>query len=174
MLKSLFCTEKLQFHTERHASFLKEWNHQWTRITSEEKFINIKSKARPSSANCQPEQWHRAVFQRMVFQTSRPAWCYSASRLWNTHKTLETLLFPLGSRGPDKPWGRHHCLSQVLPTGWRSGRAQQDASAAPGWPLGSLLRGAGPSQDVLPSQRPTRYLGDARVSLFLISLFSCR
>lgn len=171
MLKSLFCTEKLQLHTKRNARFLKEWNHQWPRVTSQEKFINIKSKARPPWAERQPGQGCGAVLPRVVLQAGRPARGDSAASVRNAHQTVETLLLPLGPWGPDPARGLHHGFPQGLPAGGRGGRAEQGAAAAPGQPPGSPLPWAGPEQGVLLRWRPTRRPGDSGLPLLLVPLF---
>lgn len=169
MLESL-CTEKLQLHTERNASLLKERHHQWGGVTAKEKLTNPAGEASISGAEGQPGLGRGAVLPRMGLQAGWPARDHPATSLRGAHQAVETLLLPLGPRGPDPAWGLYYGLPQALAAGWRGGRFEQGTATAPGWPHASLRPRAGPKQAVLPCRRPTRRPRHSGLPLVLLPL----
>ena len=169
MLESL-CTEKLQLHTERNASLLKERHHQWAGVTAKEKLTNPAGETSASGAKGQPGLGHGAVLPRMGLQASWPARDHPATSLRGTHQAVETLLFPLGPWGPDPARGLHYSLPQALTAGRRGGRFEQGAATAPGWPHASPRPRAGPKQAVLPRWQPIRHPRHAGLPLILLPL----
>ena len=169
MLESL-CTEKLQLHTERNASLLKEWHHQWGGVTAKEKLTNPAGEASASRNEGQPGLGRGAVLPRTGLQAGRPAWDHPATSLRGAHQAVETLLLPLGPRGPDPARGLHYGLPQALTAGRWGGCLEQSAPTAPGWPHASPRPRAGPKQAVLLCRRPTRCPRHAGLPLVLLPL----
>lgn len=113
----LFSAEKLQLHIARRPPGNKERNHRRAGVPSEEKLSDTEIEAGvfPLSRGAEPQ--HGAVLQRLVCKARRFARRHSAPSLWNTNKTVETLLLPLGSRGPDQPRRLHRRLPQSFCAG---------------------------------------------------------
>lgn len=148
----LFSAEKLQLHTARCPPSTKKWNNWWAGVLSKKKLSDTKTEARlfPASGGAEPQ--YGAVLQRLVCKACWFARSHSAQSLWNTNKTVETLLLPLGSRGPDQPRWLHHRFPQSFFAGGRGGHVKpQPAAVQEQLLLARPLLGTGSKQDVLQS-----------------------
>lgn len=171
----LFSAEKLQLHIARCPPSTKKWNHRWAGVPSKKKLSDTKIEARVFSLCRGAEPQYGAVLQRLVCKARWFARRHSAPSLWNTNKTVETLLLSLGSWGPDQPWGLHHRLPQSFSAGRRGGHVEpQPAAVQEQLLLARPLLRTGSKQDVLQSKWFKWHLRCPRLSLLLIPIFSCR
>lgn len=173
--QSLFSAEKLQLHIARRAPSTKERNHRWAGVPSKKKLSDTQTEARlfPGSGGAEPQ--YGAVLQRLVCKARWFARRHPAPSVRNTNKTVETLLLPLGSRGPDQPRRLHHGVPQSLFAGGWGGHAKpQPAAVQEQLLLARPLLRTGSKQDVLQSKWFKWHLRSPRLSLLLIPIFSCR
>ncbi|XP_045436417.1 myotubularin-related protein 10 isoform X2 [Pipistrellus kuhlii] len=166
--------EKLQLHAAGHARLPPERTPRRPGLPPAQELPDPAGEAGAASARRGPGRRPGAVLRGVALQAGRPARPAAAPPVGRAHKALETVLLPLGPRGPDRPRGLHHRLPPALAAGRRGGRAEQDAAAAPGRPAGGRLRRARPEPHVLPGPRPPGRLGHAGLPLLLLPLLPRR
>lgn len=170
-----FSAEKLQLHIARSAPSTEERTHRWAGVPSKKKLSDTETEAGLFAGSGGAEPQHGAVLQRLVCEARWSARRPAAPPLWNTNKTVEAVLLPLGPRGADQPRRLHRRLPQGVPAGRRGGRAEPQPAALQQQllPAGPLPR-AGAEQDVLQSKWLKWHLRSPRLPLLLIPLFSRR